>query len=93
MTWSEAIDFIQSEFKNELEKRSDLLDIINEQRERIAQLEYNAKVMRQTLCMKNELCRKCMFSDECTDAERVEGLAVCSSFNAIREEGSGNADR
>lgn len=82
MTIEEAFNFIRTEFMKELDKRKELLDKIAELQEDNEQLKRDLKTYRSFYPMKNEVCGKCMFADECLDENRVEGKRLCSSFHA-----------
>lgn len=85
MTLEESLDFIRTEFLKELDNRKELLDKIAELQEKNEQLKRDLKAYRSFYPMKNEVCGKCMFSDECSDENRVEGKRFCSSFHAKLE--------
>lgn len=82
------LDAIKKEFKEELDKRMELLNKIDALQKEIADLQVKVSVMTPTLKtirksypMRNFLCRKCAWRDECTDAGRVDGKdQICSSF-------------
>lgn len=84
-TFEESLDFIRTEFMRELQKRKELLDKISELQEENEQLERDLKAYRSFYPMTNEVCRKCMFADECLDAYRFVGKRFCSSFKAKLE--------
>lgn len=85
ITIEESLDFIRTEFLKELDKRKDLLDDIAELQEENEQLKRDIKAYRSFYPMKNEVCGRCMFADECYDENRVEGKRFCSSFHAKLE--------
>lgn len=85
MTLEEAFDYIRSEFLNELGKRKELLDKIEELQIDNEQLRRDLKAYRSFYPMKNEVCGKCEFADECIDENRVDGKRFCSSFCAKLE--------
>lgn len=85
MTLEETFNFIRTEFMKELDKHKELLDKITELQENNKQLKRDLKAYRSFYHMKNEVCGKCMFSDECFDENRVEGKRLCSSFHAKLE--------
>ena len=84
------IDRIKKEFKEELDKRMELLHKIDTLQKEMAELRVKVDVMTSTLKvirknypMRNFLCKKCAWRDECVDAERVNGKdQICSSFVA-----------
>lgn len=85
MTLEESLNFIRTEFLKELDKRKELLDEIAELQEENEQLKRDLKAYRSFYQMKNEVCGKCMFADECSDENRVEWKRFCSSFHAKLE--------
>ena len=85
MTLEESLDFIRTEFLKELDKRKELLDKIAELQKKNEQLKRDLKAYRSFYPMKNEVCGKCMFADECYEENRVEGKRFCSSFHAKLE--------
>lgn len=85
MTLEESFNFIKEEFRKELDKRNELLDKIAELQEENEQLKRDLNAYRSFYPMKNEVCGKCMFADECSDENRVEGKRFCSSFHAKLE--------
>lgn len=85
MTLEESLNFIRTEFIKELDKRKELLDKIVHLQEKNAQLNRDLRAYRSFYPMKNEVCGKCMFADECSDENRVEGKRFCSSFHAKLE--------
>lgn len=85
ITIEESLDLIRAEFMKEFDKRKELLDKIAELLEENDQLKRDIKAYRSFYPMKNEVCRKCMFADECYDENRVEGKRFCSSFHAKLE--------
>lgn len=85
MALEELLDFIRTEFLKELDKRKELLDEIVELQKENEQLMRDLKAYRSFYPMKNEVCGKCMFADECSDENRVEGKRLCSSFHAKLE--------
>ena len=85
MTLEESLDFIRTEFLKELDKRKELLDEIAELQEDNEQLRRDLRAYRSIFTMKNEVCGKCAFADECLDENRVEGKRLCSSFHAKLE--------
>lgn len=84
------LDAIKKEFREELNKRIELLDRINILQKEMSDLHVKVSVMTNTLKtirksypMRNFLCKKCVWRDECTDAGRVDGKdQICSSFVA-----------
>lgn len=86
MTLEESFNFIKEEFMKELKKREELLDKIAKLQKKNEQLERDLKAYRSFYPMKNEVCGRCMFADECVDENRVEGKRFCSSFHAILED-------
>lgn len=84
------LDVIKKEFKEELDKRMELLHKIDILQKEISELQVRISVMTDTLKairksypMRNFLCKKCAWRNECTDAERVDGKdQICSSFVA-----------
>lgn len=85
MTLEESLDFIRTEFLKELDNRKELLDKIAELQKKNDQLKRDLKAYRSFYPMKNEVCGKCMFADECSDENGVEGRRFCSSFHAKLE--------
>lgn len=85
MTLEESLDFIRTEFLKELDKRKELLDEIAELQEDNEQLKRDLKAYRSFYLMKNEVCGKCEYADECIDENRAEGKRFCSSFHAKLE--------
>lgn len=85
MTLEESLNIIRTEFLMEIEKREELLDKIAELQEDNEQLKRDIKAYRSFYPMKNEVCGKCVFADECSDENRVEGKSLCSSFHAKLE--------
>lgn len=85
MTLEKLLDSIKNEFMKELDKRKELLDKIEKLQKDNDQLERDLKAYRSLYTMKNEVCGKCMFADECIDENRVEGKSLCSSFHAKLE--------
>lgn len=51
----------------------------------IEQLKCDLKAYRSFYPMKNEVCEKCVFAEDCIDANSVEGKRFCSSFHAKLE--------
>lgn len=86
MGFEDLIYCIRVEFLKEHDKRKDLLDKIAELQDEIEQLNRDLKAYRSFYPMKNEVCEKCMFADECIDENRVEGKLFCSSFHAVEED-------
>lgn len=83
MSLENCLDSIKQEFKNELDKRKELLDKYDETLRNLHTVEHTLLVIRRNYSMKNELCEVCMFSDECTDAGCVEGRnQICNGFLA-----------
>ena len=85
ITIEESLDFIRAEFLKEFYKRKGLLDKIENLQEENEQLNRDLKSYRSFYPMKNEVCGRCMFADECSDANRVDGKRLCSSFHAKLE--------
>lgn len=85
MTIEKSLDSIRNEFMNELDKNNKMLDKIKELQKENEQLERDLKAYRSLYTMKNEVCGRCMFADECIDANRVEWRRLCSSFHAKLE--------
>lgn len=85
MTFEESLDFIRTEFLKELDKRKELLDKIAELQIEYEQLKHDFTTYRSFYPMKNEVCGKCMFADECSDVNRVDGKRFCTSFHAKLE--------
>ena len=80
-----SLESIRQEFKNELKKREELLGKYDETLRNLHTVEHTLSVIRQSYPMKNELCYKCMFFDECTDARRASNFKqICSGFLAKR---------
>ena len=84
-TLEKSFNFIRTEFMKELDKRKELLDKIAKLQKENEQLMRDLKAYRSFYPMKNEVCGKCMFADECIDENRVEGKKFCSSFHAELE--------
>lgn len=82
MPIEDLLTSIRAEFMMELDKRSELLDKIEEKQEKIEQLTRDLAAYRSIYFMKNEMCDLCEFADECIDANRVEGRKCCTSFHA-----------
>ena len=82
MTLEKLLDSIKNEFMKELDKRKELLDKIEKLQKDNDQLERDLKAYRSFYPMKNEVCGRCMFADECIDENRVEGKSLCASFHA-----------
>lgn len=77
------IDSIKNEFKQELKKREELLDKYDETLRNLHTVEHTLSTIRAMFPMKNELCYKCMFFDDCIDASRVENMkSICGGFLA-----------
>lgn len=85
MTLEESLNFIRSEFLKELDKRKELLNKIAELQNDNTQLIRDLKAYRSLYPMKNEVCERCWFADECIDVNRVEGKALCTSFHSKLE--------
>jgi len=85
MSLEESIYCIRVEFLKELDKRKVLIDEISELQAEFEQLNRDLKAYRSIYPMKNEVCGKCAFADECIDENRVEGKALCTSFHAKSE--------
>lgn len=86
MTLEESFNSIKEEFMKELEKREELLDKIKNLQDENYGLRRDLKAYRSFYPMKNEVCEMCEFSDECIDANMVEGKRFCSSFHAKVED-------
>lgn len=92
MNFDESLDLIRGEFFKEMTKRKLLIDKIAELEHENAQLNRDLKVYRSIYPMKNEVCEKCAFADECIDENRVEGKPPCTSFHAKEDEEDHNED-
>lgn len=87
MEIEKLLNNIKTEFMKELDKRKDLLDKIARLQNENEQLKQDLKAYRAIYKMKNEVCEKCVFADECLDANRVDGQRLCTSFHAkLKEE-------
>lgn len=82
MPIEDLLNSIRAEFMTELDKREELLDNIANLQNKINQLKRDLAAYRSIYLMKNEMCDRCEFADECIDANRVEGRKCCTSFHA-----------
>lgn len=82
MTIEEALSLIKAEFMKELYKRKELLDKIANYQLENERLRCDIKAYRSIFTMKNELCKKCEFADECIDSNAIKEGKLCTSFCA-----------
>lgn len=78
----EHLSAIRREFAEELDKRLDLLNKIQELQDEITQVKRTLIAIRSNCNMTNRLCKTCNWRDECVSAFHVEGKTqICSSFS------------